>query len=1063
MKQSPLIHSLWLAALLLLAVSCEHDEISLPQPPAGDAVSFRTETLDDFTTRSAGYTTTGTYAVRSIGIYAGYTSSDWDGTTAPNNFFDNLHISRTDDASPWTYSNEELWPGSGKLSFFAYAPHRDNPVYGTGADTNKPTITVGTGTPTLQYTIAPSHDKQVDLLVATPQLNQTKRDYVTLPLRHALTKIAFSARVANAPATDVQIRVTSIQLSGFYGSGSIAMNGQNRQWTPSGANNHSYTQTNGTGGGLKPLPLTDTYQSLTPTDGHLFLLPQAPAEGGKGTGATITVTYETQVGTNAPDVKSFDLELSRAISRLNPGDAYNLMFTIDNGVTFIVAPTPWNNTEVKADIKNRILNVTRIEANVYPGAATRIYFWSNQPKDSVYVRKEGNIDAAKYPTGAPYTVNTLFLKLSGATAANLHYPGFDGITTTSGEGYIDVLMRNNTTVPYSPILADGDKRHIWLNASGLTRNILLNAIVKGNLTTTPYVGTFHRWNETGERIVTWAYNLNWTAKVDTEGGAFEDVLIDKLPSPFMATGQLYAAGGNVGDPEAASLDSSIGFNISNPPSVQDSGRIYFRVGWRKRLDDRTRTRYARIKVEGYNIGGNGKHGIFLYLRQGESEDYLYDYDAAERPAATKWSPYNLTVSGLNAGGSVQVAANRTNARFVQYPTQAGGIYKWVNPVLTDRPTAYSPVGTITGWSVNNYNGFWYPVMSQQESCPPGYRRPNRGSISASVSPGVKVDAEILHSLFEQIDYTSATNKPSNSLWGYYADGFFDRRNIENAIGDIDSGTACAVESSSASVGYIGRLFYNPSDLLTRVSTPNTPPASLFFPAAGYRSDQKQHKNGLEGQYWSSTGETYSSNTLGWNLVIGAGTTANTQTSNLHGMSIRCVREIIFGTDLPPYDETGVPTALSFDADARNATPAPAPVNALFVAKWNTTMARDFRLYTEPDGTGKDVIRKIAAKVTFRGTTATGNHTVDTNLFASALGKVGSTVTYAFNHAELTWAAGTTFSFDVYEGWTATRYLGSSNTADASGTVVGPADTSVPIVLSQKGRIVFTRTTPPVKP
>lgn len=999
------IPSLWLCqamvALLLLTACVRDDFDDLPKPPVGTAVSFRAETLDEFatratgsTTRSAGYTTTGTYAIGSMGIYGGYTSAAWDGNASPKNFFDNLPVSRTSDTSSWTYGDEKMWPGSGYLTFFAYAPHSDNAIYGT----NKPIITATTGTPTLAYTIAPTHDKQVDLLVSTPVKDQTKRDYVTIPLRHALSKIAFSARVANDPAAGTTYRVTQIKLDKLYNSGTIPMDGQNRTWTPTSGLDGTYVQAT-LNGGLKPLlPLTSVYQSITPTNGHLFLLPQTLAEGAPAVGATVSITYVTQVGTGPEETKTFDLELSRAITAFNPGMAYNLMFTIDNGVTFIVAPTPWDKTDVEVDIKNRILNVSRIEASVYPGVPTRIFFWSNQPKDEVYVRTNGNLNSdtpnPKQPVGTEYTVDDVFQTLSGKAAANLHYPGFDGVTTASGEGYIDVWHVANTTTPFNPVLTDGDKRHIWLNAAGLTRNILLNSVVGISPLSQPYVGTFHRWNETGERIITWGAPSDWTATIMDPGTFGADILIDNLPSPFMATGQLYSDG-NVGDPEAAQLAST----ATGP--VTGKGRVYFRVGWKSRLASATTApRYGRIQVTGTNVGGSGVNAVTLYIRQGELADYVYDpnYGGANaRPYAVKWSPYNLTATGLTGTTeSVQIAANRSNARFTDYPTQAGGMFQWANNMANPR-YAYHPTvpatTTPTGWNSTRLNQiYWASLMTTHESCPPGYRRPTDGSITTPTDNNVRSISELRQSLFltpkDGIGSVAGVTG-TTATWGFYADGFFDRRKIVNAIGSVDPEPWTAVLPTTAEVGYIGRIFYTNAAQQWR---------SIFFPAAGsrYGNDGKIHNPGKFASYYTATAAYFSATQYPVFLLAKSdGEYPNRGSDTPTGLPIRCVRDIGFVTDLNPDTEVLVPTALTFNA------PDP-DIKAATVEKYSSYIIAAISAMANPAPKAYN----IRARVTFTGTvTSTGITANIDGLLDHAYVASGSTVTYDFSHASLTWAAG----------------------------------------------------------
>ena len=1046
-----------LAALTLLATACAHDDFNLPQPPAGDAVSFRTQTLDDFVTRAAGATTHGTYAIQSMGIYAGYTADTWNESTHKcNTFFDNLHVSRTSDTSSWEYTDEKFWPGSGYLSFFAYAPHRDHTSYGT----NKPTITVpSTGTPTLQYTIADSHDKQIDLLLATPQANQVKHDYVTLPLRHALTKIAFSARLANAPNAGTTTQITRIELKNLYGSGSVKMDGLNRQWAPLGTNDHHYTQ-EPDNGGINTVSLTDVYQPLTPATGYLFLLPQTLIEGDNTTGATVSITYKTTIGATLAEEKTFDLELAQAITQFNPGMAYNLMILIDNGVTFIVAPVPWDNTTVEADVKNRILNVSRIEANVYDGATTRIHFWSNQPKESVYVLLKGNLDSndgSKKPTGAEYDVNTVFQLLGGKTgevgsaadhtAYNLYYTGFTG-TTSSGEGYIDVVhASNHTDLPHTD-----NFRHIWLTASGLTRNIRLNSQFKATTVTIPYVGTFHRWNQRGERILQWkdprlSDTDSWTASVVDENNTGRDVLIDRFASPYYDTGELYTSNpipAAAGDPELAPVT-----NLSK--TVKGVGpRIYLRVGWNSNAGtDRTKTRYARIQI---SKDTDNSLLTTLYLRQGEEADFVMPYKANERDFAMKFSPFNLTATQIQSGAlQVDVINNdRLNARFTDYPTQAGAHFQWANATYPRR--AYSPISPTTAppnWDVNvppalNY---WAPIKSNHESCPPGYRRPGDGSITENSGSTVE-GSEMRQSLWYIPQSGNNNNNIENSVWGYYADGYFDRRIITDPI-VIETGNRnllTAVSANNVRAAYIGRLFFNPGNS-----------ASLFFPAAGARpSDSGELQSlGLFGDYLTTANPN--SATSDRNYMITSPTEAMMSSGKAtYAHSIRCVRDLIFTTTLPPYNETGVPTALAFNATANAGAVPPVYVDAGFVAKWHNIMARDFRLYTEPDGTGNNVIRKIAAKVTFRGTTQTGSQDVYTDTYASLLGKKDSSVTYDFSSSTLIWTGGTTFNFDVPEGWEAKLY---NATGTLLSTVTGSANIPSPTIsLAAKGRVVLTRTT-----
>ena len=77
---------------------------------------------DSVETRAAGYAQSGDNAITSMGIYASHTSNNWT-PSAPINFMTNQEVTRQDASSPWTYTPEVLWPGSGYTTFFAYAPY----------------------------------------------------------------------------------------------------------------------------------------------------------------------------------------------------------------------------------------------------------------------------------------------------------------------------------------------------------------------------------------------------------------------------------------------------------------------------------------------------------------------------------------------------------------------------------------------------------------------------------------------------------------------------------------------------------------------------------------------------------------------------------------------------------------------------------------------------------------------------------------------------------------------------------------------------------------------------
>ena len=151
-----------------------------------------------------------------------------------------------------------------------------------------------------------------------------------------------------------------------------------------------------------------------------------------------------------------------------------------------------------------------------------------------------------------------------------------------------------------------------------------------------------------------------------------------------------------------------------------------------------------------------------------------------------------------------------------------------------------------------------------------------------------VTSEIRQSLYKTPDNDFyGAEAPSvieheNSLWGFYADGFFDRMSLVSSPNGSDSTTVGFNSSNissidNARVAYAGMLFYNPETK-----------ASLFFPAAGTRSNTNGalENSGALGSYWTSTyngnnGWAYSFTPSSFYIYSGA-----RQSS---GASVRCVK------------------------------------------------------------------------------------------------------------------------------------------------------------------------------
>jgi uncharacterized protein (TIGR02145 family) len=120
-------------------------------------------------------------------------------------------------------------------------------------------------------------------------------------------------------------------------------------------------------------------------------------------------------------------------------------------------------------------------------------------------------------------------------------------------------------------------------------------------------------------------------------------------------------------------------------------------------------------------------------------------------------------------------------------------------------------------------------------------------------------------------------------WGYYADGYFDRRPIVKSVGGLDAAvnSASAVAVNTKDVAYVGILFFNA----------NNGNRSLFVPAVGSRysgGNGTLNNSGSYGHYWSSSAYSQGS---GWNLTFNSSCAyQNDYFSRAYGFSIRCVED-----------------------------------------------------------------------------------------------------------------------------------------------------------------------------
>jgi len=372
-----------------------------------------------------------------------------------------------------------------------------------------------------------------------------------------------------------------------------------------------------------------------------------------------------------------------------------------------------------------------------------------------------------------------------------------------------------------------------------------------------YVGAFWKHNQTGERLIriarpTTGNNLAaadgaWTATVIVGN---EWIILDKVMTTDVNVGWRTDV-----TPDEKNVDNGndSGFDSAHPVTgtltsvngvLRASGTgyqpgdeyIYFRIGLTGALPN-----YPTVSARYGMVVLTYKNNTLIHriwIRQGEGDDYL------ATGSSTRWSPYNLA----------------DNRNFVNYPSQAGYFYQWINSLSFHPINPTTNVSTLPGWGSGSASGTGI-------ACPTGYDLPSGGGNS---------DLSAL--------VTLGTHTSTTPTWGYYADGFFDRRKIVNSAGALSqANTAVSYNSANvadpinANVAYVGRLFFN--------STTN---ASLFFPAAGYRSPALTY-TGNWIDYWSLT---QFDATNAWHLMM-----YNSLNIPIHGgviktsaRSVRCVRK-----------------------------------------------------------------------------------------------------------------------------------------------------------------------------
>lgn len=372
-----------------------------------------------------------------------------------------------------------------------------------------------------------------------------------------------------------------------------------------------------------------------------------------------------------------------------------------------------------------------------------------------------------------------------------------------------------------------------------------------------YVGTFHRWNQVGERVITMVNPGSiWVATV-VAGGDFITLAHGGSEDPAFGTD-------SPGDAESYPVHGNIRTLINTTPGAP----ILFRVGLKTPLQSAdAQPRYGLILVT--HAGGTNR----IFVRHGEAPDYIMrksdkmespaSITRSDRPFAVRFSPFHLTDPARTSG---QVDLSGNGGVFVQYPSIGGYHFQANNNI------GWSPeLPTVSGWNPSA------PYMAGNP-CPLGYRRPFDGV--AAGNNGFVDGSEMRQSLWFYPQNGAGSSDYYNTIRGALADGYYDRLSKNEST--VNPKFQAITAGSGIDKAFIGTIIFNP---FTN--------ASVFMPAAGLRNYNTgnmfdQGKNAI---WWSQSKAGYGYWFASMEYFNDNFTFDNYSTGSSNGFSVRCVTEV----------------------------------------------------------------------------------------------------------------------------------------------------------------------------
>ena len=274
-----------IAVLLTLFAGVACNEIERPEEKMVP-ISFSAAVSDGIATRATGMIgDDASLQAGGFGVFGCYTGlHNYSESDANSSFMYNQELEWVSGDAHWEYNPVKYWPGEEghKVSFFAYAPYSE--CDGTGCIPSCVRYQE-TADPWVMYRIAEDPAQQVDLLYATPLLDQTKmavNERLEFTFKHALACVGDNVTISTS-ATGVTLKEVSIDYTLTAKGRLVLWNRGSANWTPIQSEDVvTVRSVSLLTAGNEPLPKTFTGQGL-------FCIPAEAA--GYPQKATIHVTY----------------------------------------------------------------------------------------------------------------------------------------------------------------------------------------------------------------------------------------------------------------------------------------------------------------------------------------------------------------------------------------------------------------------------------------------------------------------------------------------------------------------------------------------------------------------------------------------------------------------------------------------------------------------------------------------------------------------------------------------------------------------------------------------------